>query len=79
MVLGGSVSFPIPFFDDTQILPNFLEKAYIGPYLKGVVSSYSELPFAGQDVFYLMVSVTQYVTSETWPGMMCNLNILPVV
>lgn len=51
MVLGGSVSFPIPFFDDTQILPNFLEKVYIGPYLKGVVCSYSKLPFAGQDEF----------------------------
>lgn len=62
MVLDRGVSFLIRFFDDIQILPNFLKKVYIGPYLKGMVSSYSELPFSGQDEFYLMVNVTQNVT-----------------
>lgn len=63
MVLDSGVSFLISFSDYTQILPTFLEEVYAGPSLKGVVSNYSELPFHGQDEFYLMVNVTQNVAS----------------
>lgn len=62
MILDGGVSLLIPFSDDTQNFPSFLEKVYFSPYLKGLVSSYPELPLLDQDEFYLMVNVTQNVS-----------------